>query len=295
MVKKKSQGALENLGWGMRDTPRSQTPYPFKPSTLSRSRFNSLDWGMQLESSSQPAMPASASASTSAFAMPGPTLTFSGQSAMPASNTGLIAPPIQSRISRSIPSLPLPLRRRNLSIPRRRRILLHPETSSLLHLTSVLQPMSSQLRAKARLRCARYGLCARKAPNRSCSSTCTSSSSGGDTPPLSASNGSSMSDIDLEVIDMVLANLTHPMANGSTYSIANDSYSIANFTHPIANPAIANRIRMRRGAMGTGDVSRKLSSRGVRFMRLLRRRCRVLGRSWFSKVRCLCSSLQIKE
>ncbi|KAJ7585382.1 hypothetical protein C8J56DRAFT_1165823 [Mycena floridula] len=71
--------------------------------------------------------------------------------------------------------------------------------------------------------------------------------SGGDTPPLSASDGSSMSDIDLEVIDMVLANSTHPIANSSTFSIAN-------FTDPIANPAIANRIRLR--ARGNGHCRR---------------------------------------
>ncbi|KAF8878425.1 hypothetical protein BD779DRAFT_1663807 [Infundibulicybe gibba] len=58
----------------------------------------------------------------------------------------------------------------------------------------------------------------RPAPTtRSRSSTCTSSSSGGDTPPLSSSDGSSISggsqsSIDLSDVNMILANATHPMS-----------------------------------------------------------------------------------
>ncbi|KAH9487444.1 hypothetical protein JR316_0001520 [Psilocybe cubensis] len=58
----------------------------------------------------------------------------------------------------------------------------------------------------------------RPAPaTRSRSSTCTSSSSGGDTPPLSASDGSSISggsqsSIDLAQINIALSNATHPMS-----------------------------------------------------------------------------------
>ncbi|KAJ3908042.1 hypothetical protein F5879DRAFT_794348 [Lentinula edodes] len=53
---------------------------------------------------------------------------------------------------------------------------------------------------------------------RSRSSTCTSSSSGVDTPPLSASDGSSISggsqsSIDLAQINRILANATHPISN----------------------------------------------------------------------------------
>ncbi|KAJ3725176.1 hypothetical protein C8R42DRAFT_718664 [Lentinula raphanica] len=53
---------------------------------------------------------------------------------------------------------------------------------------------------------------------RSRSSTCTSSSSGADTPPLSASDGSSTSDgsqssIDIAQLNRILANATHPISN----------------------------------------------------------------------------------
>ncbi|KAJ3912173.1 hypothetical protein F5877DRAFT_85100 [Lentinula edodes] len=57
---------------------------------------------------------------------------------------------------------------------------------------------------------------------RSRSSTCTSSSSGVDTPPLSASDGSSISggsqsSIDLAQINQILANATHPISNISLH------------------------------------------------------------------------------
>jgi serine/arginine repetitive matrix protein 2 len=53
--------------------------------------------------------------------------------------------------------------------------------------------------------------------SRSRSSTCTSSS-GGDTPPLSSSDGSSISEgsqssIDLSHVNVILSNATHPMSN----------------------------------------------------------------------------------
>jgi len=57
-------------------------------------------------------------------------------------------------------------------------------------------------------------------PGRSRSSTCTSSSSGGDTPPLSIASdvsslsGGSQSSIDLSQINIALANATHPMSSG---------------------------------------------------------------------------------
>lgn len=55
---------------------------------------------------------------------------------------------------------------------------------------------------------------------RSRSSTCTSSSSGADTPPLSASDGSStsggsQSSIDLSHLNRILANTTHPMSSAT--------------------------------------------------------------------------------
>ncbi|KAJ6577467.1 hypothetical protein B0H19DRAFT_561509 [Mycena capillaripes] len=59
----------------------------------------------------------------------------------------------------------------------------------------------------------------RPSPNsRSRSSTITTSSSGGDTPPLSSAEGSSMSDgsqssIDMSQINVMLSNATHPMAS----------------------------------------------------------------------------------
>jgi serine/arginine repetitive matrix protein 2 len=53
---------------------------------------------------------------------------------------------------------------------------------------------------------------------RSRSSTCTTSSAGIDTPPLSASDGSSISggsqsSIDLAAVDFILSNTTHPLSN----------------------------------------------------------------------------------
>ncbi|KAJ7585389.1 hypothetical protein C8J56DRAFT_1165827 [Mycena floridula] len=69
-------------------------------------------------------------------------------------------------------------------------------------------------------------------------------------------SGGSMSDIDLEGIDMVLANSTYPMANSLTYSMANDStYSVDNSTH-----SMAHRIRMRASLPSQPLVVSKKSS-----------------------------------
>ncbi|KAF9560634.1 hypothetical protein CPC08DRAFT_466596 [Agrocybe pediades] len=62
----------------------------------------------------------------------------------------------------------------------------------------------------------------RPSPGRSRSSTCTSSSSGGDTPPLSVASdvssvsGGSQSSIDLSQINIALSNATYPSASGHT-------------------------------------------------------------------------------